>query len=137
MPTAGDDVPEVAEVQGVQQHPHGDVEHWLHGNLQDDELKDDGVSAGSSTARGDEGTTLTDTGQLQRNLEEDAAEHVVADEGSTDPSDDNLLQLPIGAEFGMDHEPTPQEREDLVRFAAEANRELHGQVEQEDDQDGQ
>jgi hypothetical protein len=27
----------------------------------------------------------------------------------------------------MDHEPIPQEGEDLVRFAAEANRQLHGQ----------
>jgi hypothetical protein len=38
--------------------------------------------------------------------------------------DDNLVQLPIGARFGLDHEPTPQEREDLVRFAAAADAEL-------------
>lgn len=54
--------------------------------------------------------------------------------------DDNLVQLPIGARFGLDHEPSPQEREELVRFAAAADAELRGsaqadgQAQDEDDE---
>ncbi|SOC51129.1 hypothetical protein [Ornithinimicrobium cerasi] len=135
MSTDRDDVNEEAEGPGAQKHPHADVEHWLHGNLHDEDQNAGDMPAASSTARSDEGTTLTETGQLQRNLQEDAAEHVTAAAGSSDPADDNLIQLPIGAKFGMDHKPTPQEREDLVRFAAEANHELHGQDEGENHQD--
>ena len=54
----------------------------------------------------------------------------------TDRDDDNLVQLPIGGRFGLDHEPTPQEREELVRFAAAADEELHGQDEHGADEDG-
>jgi hypothetical protein len=92
----------------------------------------DDVPVGSSTGANDDGTALTETGQTQRNLEQAAAGHVAGVKGWSDPADDNLIQLPIGAKFGMDHEPTPQEWEDLVRFAAEANRELHGQDEEDD-----
>jgi hypothetical protein len=99
------------------------------------EDRDDDVPVGSSTGANDDRTTLTETGQTQRNLEEAATGHLAGAKGSSDPADDNLIQLPIGAKFGMDREPTAQEREDLVRFAAEANRELHGQDEEQDDND--
>lgn len=90
---------------------------------------------GSSTGTNDDRTTLTETGQTRRNLEEAVAGRGAGAKGSSDPADDNLIQLPIGAKFGMDHEPTAQEREDLVRFAAAANRELHGQDNGQDDND--
>lgn len=58
----------------------------------------------------------------------------VTDGVSTEPEvqpegEDSLIQLPEGATFGMDHEPSGQEREELVRYAAEADAELreHGQ----------
>lgn len=54
----------------------------------------------------------------------------------TDRDDDNLVQLPIGGRFGMDHEPTAQEREELVRFAAAADAELHGRGQDEADAAG-
>lgn len=52
---------------------------------------------------------------------------------SDNRDDDNLVQLPIGARFGLDHEPSPQEREELLRFAAAADAELRGQPPAEDD----
>jgi hypothetical protein len=103
--------------------------------LMSEDRDDDDVPVGSSTGRHDDRATLTETGQVQRNLEDAADGHVAGAKGWSDPADDNLIQLPIGAKFGMDHEPTAQEREDLVRFAAEANRELHRQDEEQDHND--
>jgi hypothetical protein len=76
MPTDRADANDEAEALGARKHPHGDVEHWLEGNPQDRELNKDDLPAGSATASSDERTTLTETGQLQRNLEGDAAEQV-------------------------------------------------------------
>ncbi|GAA5160068.1 hypothetical protein [Ornithinimicrobium tianjinense] len=101
--------------------------------LMPEDRDEDDVPVGSSTGANDDRTTLTETGQAQRKLEPEGAGQGAGAEGWSDPADENLIQLPIGAEFGMDHEPTAPEREDLVRFAAEANRELHGQDEAQDD----
>lgn len=92
----------VAEEWGVQGHPHGDVEHWLAHNPEDPE--EEGPVVKGEAPRG-EGPAVTATRRRG------AAE-------------DNLVQLPIGGEFGMDHKPSPQEREDRLRFAAAADAEL-------------
>lgn len=92
-----------AEALGVQKHSHGDVDEWLDHNW---ESGDDGPVAGAAP--------------------DDHAPRTAAASRSTDPADDNLVQLPIGARFHLDHEPSPREREDMLRFAADADAELHG-----------
>lgn len=91
----------VAEEWGVQGHPHGDVEHWLEHNPV--EAQEGPVA--EAGPRVEEGPTVAATPRRS------------ADE-------DNLVQLPIGGEFGLDHTPSPQEREDRLRFAAAADAEL-------------
>ena len=109
-----DSVTADAEALGVQKHPHGDTEEWLKHNLEDEER-----------------------GPVTHEEPEPDAGHDVDPAEPRATGEDNLVQLPIGAEFGLDHEPTPQEREELLRFAAEADRELHrGDGQQDQDTGG-
>ncbi|WP_131103139.1 hypothetical protein [Ornithinimicrobium sufpigmenti] len=101
---------EEAQALGVQKHPHGDVDEWRHRNDEDEER-----------------------GPVIHAEEPDREGEVFDEPGSRDAGEGTLVKLPVGAKFGMDHEPSPQEREELVRFAAEADAELRGQ----DDQDAE
>lgn len=92
-----------AEALGVHKRPHGDVEHWLEHNLKEGQ------------------------GPVVQTDRHDAGDQRSAAPGSSAPTEDNLVQLPAGADFGSEHEPSPQEREELARFAAAANAELHDQ----------
>lgn len=116
------DVPDTdqeTEAQGAQKHSQGDVDHWRERNVEDEER-------GTVT---EERRTLTEaTGREQ----EDQA---VPGPTSAGRDEDNLVQLPVGAKFGLDHEPSPQEREELLRFAAEADAEMRGQGADGGDQD--
>ncbi|MGD8202446.1 hypothetical protein ACQE98_17530 [Ornithinimicrobium sp. W1679] len=99
MPTDRD-----ADESGAAKRPHCDAQHWLEHNLTEEE-------AGPVTHVDHD----DDTDQ-----EADAS-------GARDQGEGTLVQLPVGATFGMDHDPTPQEREELVRFVGAADAELRGQ----------
>lgn len=75
----------------------------------------------------DTGMTKQPHGDEQQNPAPTEEEH--GEGHAPNAHDGNLIQLPIGAEFELDHEPSPQEREDLVRYAAAADAELQGQGE--------
>lgn len=49
-----------------------------------------------------------------------------AESADSDPDADNLLELPEGATFGSEEQPSPQERERLMRFAGQAQQEMQG-----------
>ncbi len=107
----------VAEEWGVQKHPHGDVDHWLEHNPVESE----------------EGPVVrpephVEEGHVEERGTGEAAHRRGADE-------DNLVQLPIGGEFGLDHTLTPREREERLRFAAAADAELR-EGEPETDEEG-
>ncbi|QFG69252.1 hypothetical protein [Ornithinimicrobium pratense] len=89
----------------MRKHPHGDAKRWLEHNLGEEQGPVSGV------ARQQEG------------------DQAVAAPRSGDPAEDNLVQLPAGATFGSGHEPSPQERQELLRFAAAADAELGGREE--------
>jgi hypothetical protein len=91
-------------VEGATHSDERPVRRWLERNLEDEER---------GPVSHDERVDDTDQG-------------AAAAPGSRDPVTDNLIQLPIGAEFQLGHEPSAQEREDLVRFAAAADAELSG-----------
>lgn len=95
---------------GAQKQPHGDVDEWRHRNDVDEER-----------------------GPVTHAVDPDREDEVVDEPGPRDPGEGTLVQLPAGAKFGLDHEPSPQEREELVRFAAEAHAELHGQDAEDED----
>lgn len=101
---------EEAQALGVQKHAHGDVDEWRHRNDEDEER-----------------------GPVTHAVDSDRKDEVVDEPGPRDPGEGSLVQLPIGAKFGMDREPSPQEREELVRFAAQADAEMRGP----DDQDAE
>jgi hypothetical protein len=89
MPTGRDD----EAVEGSTDSDERSVGQWLERNLEDQERGPvSHVERVNDTDRG-----------------------AAAAPGSRDPVKDNLIQLPIGAEFQLGHEPSPQEREDLVR----------------------
>lgn len=96
-------IDEDAEALGVQKRPHGDVARWLEHNLNNDE-------------RGP-------VSHVDQSIDTDQS---AAASPSRAPAEDNLVQLPLGAQFGLDHEPSPREREELMRFAAAADAELRG-----------
>lgn len=96
-------IQEEAEALGVQKRPHGDVARWLEHNVEDDER-----------------------GPVSHVDLPNETDQATAAPPSTARVEDNLVRLPIGAQFGLDHEPSPREREELVRFAAAADAELRG-----------
>lgn len=100
------DTTQGAEALGLQKQTDCDVEQRRRRNVEDEE-------------RG----PLDQTGVRQhKDQAVDAPE-------SGKRGEDNLVQLPVGAEFSLDHEPSPHEREELVRFAADVEAEIRRQDE--------
>lgn len=93
-----------AEAMGVQKHAHGNVDQWRQHNVEDEER-----------------------GPVDQTGDREQEDQAVDAPESGERGEDNLVQLPVGVKFDLDHEPSPQEQEELVRFAGEADRELHDQ----------
>lgn len=95
---------EAARLTAAHEGPHGGAAQWLAHNLEDPER----------------GPVV--------HAHETATEGSGPRPGYHRADDGNLLQLPDGATFGTQERPSPEEREELLRYAAEAQGEMQGKA---------